>query len=212
MPNYRRAHGPGGTFFFTVVTWNRRPLFAEEKARALLRTAIETTRERRPFTIDAVCLLPDHLHAIWTLPDGDRDFSTRWAQIKGRFSHDWLAWVRSGDGGASPARQSGESTGRAGLAPPNKVQAAHAAGSAHVFSRPAKGEVKVWQKRFWEHQIRDDEDFRRHVEYIHYNPVKHGHATRPAEWPWSSFHRHVAEGKYDEAWGATEPTDLRGHE
>ncbi|MEW6489726.1 MAG: transposase [Thermodesulfobacteriota bacterium] len=78
MSNYRRADQVGGTYFFTVVTWNRRPLFAEEKARTLLRTAVETTRDRRPFTMDAVCLLPDHLHAIWTLPDGDRDFSTRW--------------------------------------------------------------------------------------------------------------------------------------
>jgi len=203
MPNYRRADHPGGTYFFTVVTWNRRPLFGEEKARALLRTAIETTRERRPFAVDAVCLLPDHLHTIWTLPDEDRDFSTRWAQIKGRFSRDWCAWMRSAGGGTSPALQEA-GTGRAGLAPPNHDRS--------DYSRPRRGEVKVWQPRFWEHQIRDDEDLRQHVEYIHYNPVKHGHVARPAEWPWSSFRRYVAEGKYDEAWGATEPTDLRGHE
>lgn len=68
----------------------------------------------------------------------------------------------------------------------------------------------MWQKRFWEHQIRDEEDLRRHVEYIHCDPVKHGHATRPAEWPWSLFRRYVAEGKYDDAWGETQTLDLRG--
>jgi REP element-mobilizing transposase RayT len=91
MSWYRRIRTPGGTYFFTVVTHDRRPIFAEESARRLLHVAMDEARKRRPFVIDANCLLPDHIHAIWTLPEGDSDYSTRWAQIKGRFSHDYLA-------------------------------------------------------------------------------------------------------------------------
>lgn len=71
-------------------------------------------------------------------------------------------------------------------------------------SRAAKGEREVWQRRYWEHLIRDDEDYARHVEYIHYNPVKHGLAESPKDWPWSSFHDYVGKGVYDVNWGAGE--------
>ena len=68
-------------------------------------------------------------------------------------------------------------------------------------SRLNKGEQGVWQRRFWEHQIRDEVDFTRHVEYIHYNPVKHGVVNSPNAWPYSSFHRYVKQGIYDSDWG-----------
>jgi len=128
--------------------------------------AFASVRAQRPFTIDAAVILPDHLHCIWTLPDGDTDFSGRWHAIKSRFSRS--------------------------LPKEERLSA----------RRIAKGERGIWQRRFWEHTIRDDEDFARHMDYIHYNPVKHGHARRVCDWPYSTFHRHVQHGVYAPDWGA----------
>jgi putative transposase len=171
MPGYIRADIPGGVFFFTVVTYRRRRLFDDASARSLLRMAFQEEILARPFAVDAIVLLPDHLHCIWTLPEGeegDGDFSTRWRRIKERFTRSYLA-----GGGA----ESLVSTGKA---------REHRRG--------------VWQSRFWEHAIRDEEDFRRHLEYIHYNPVKHGYVRCPHAWPWSSFSRWVKMGVYDDSW------------
>ncbi len=118
-----------------------------------------------PFAIDAIVVLPDHLHTLWRLPDGEQDFSTRWMVIKRQFS--------------------------AGL-PAGPVNA----------SKRSKREKGVWQRRFWEHCIRDEEDWRRHLDYIHYNPVKHGYVATPREWPYSSFRQAVAKGWYAEHWAA----------
>jgi putative transposase len=119
----------------------------------LLRSSFRDTRARHPFTIDAIVVLPDHLHAIWTLPEGDADYATRWRQIKSAFSR------------ALPHDE------------------------AISSSRLRKGERGVWQRRYWEHTLRDQDDFAAHVDYIHFNPVKHGHAPEPDEWPYSSIHR-----------------------
>ena len=67
--------------------------------------------------------------------------------------------------------------------------------------REKKGERGIWQRRFWEHAVRDEADFERHVDYIHFNPVKHGLVARVADWPYSSFHRHVMRGIYPLEWG-----------
>jgi putative transposase len=91
VPNYRRVYIPGGTYFFTLVTQARRPLFAEERWRECLRSAFESIRKSDPFTIEAIALLPDHLHTVWTLPDGDAEYSNRWKRIKERFTRDYLA-------------------------------------------------------------------------------------------------------------------------
>ena len=165
MPNYRRANFPGGYYFFTVVTYQRRKLFVTEFSRECLRKAITGTRIRRPFEIIAFCLLPQHLHCIWKLPEGDADFSTRWASIKGCFSREYL-------------RKS-----RLALAPPSN-------------SRKRKGEVAIWQRRYWEHQIRDENDLQRHFDYIHYNPVKHNLVKKVDDWPWSTYHRYLKQGFY----------------
>src|SRR5262249_7236823 len=82
MPNYRRNYVPGGTYFFTVVAHERRPLFDRDQTRALLREAFQVVRAKRPFVIVATVLLPDHLHCVWTLPEGDAQYSTRWRRIK----------------------------------------------------------------------------------------------------------------------------------
>jgi putative transposase len=129
-----------------------------------LRQATQRTRSKLPFEIDAFVVLPDHLHAIWTLPPGDPDFSTRWRLIKSGFAKAFPKQERL-----------------------SKV-------------RQERGERGIWQRRFWEHLIRDDEDYRRHVEYCYINPVKHGLVTRVRDWPYSSFHRDVRAGIFPEDW------------
>jgi len=83
---YRRARETGGTFFFTVVTHNRREFLSNPESVALLRSVFKNVMARHPFHIDALVIMPDHLHAIWTLPDGDTDYSIRWSLIKRGFT------------------------------------------------------------------------------------------------------------------------------
>jgi putative transposase len=168
MPDYRRAYEPGGTFFFTVVTERRAPLLCTETARSILRGIIAECQKARPFALEAIVLLPDHLHALWALPDGDSDYSTRWASIKARFTHEWLAT------GGQEQRRTG--------------------------SRVRSRRRGVLQRRFWEHLIRDEEDFARHLDYIHYNPVKHGQVACPHAWPYSSLDKWVGRGVYEASW------------
>jgi putative transposase len=163
MTNYRRSPISGGVFFFTVNLAERRLHLLTDHI-DLLRRAFRETQSRHPFTIEAIVVLPDHLHAIWSLPDGDADFATRWRLIKSSFSR-------------------GLSTGE-----PVSI------------SRKQKGERGIWQRRYWEHALRDEADLARHVDYIHYNPVKHGHVTRVRDWRHSSFHRMVRLGIYPEDW------------
>jgi len=146
---YRRADAAGATFFFTLVTEQRRPLFQDPAVVDLLLGAVEKVRSRQPFVLDAYVVLPDHLHTLWTLPDGDANFSTRWRLIKEAFTR---AYVKTYS------------------APPQSD------------SRRAKGEQGVWQRRFWEHTIRSERDLMLHVDYIHWNPVRHGVASEVDAW------------------------------
>jgi putative transposase len=172
MPNYRRARD-GRTYFFTAVTYNRRPFLCSEENRTILKQIIEEVRRSRPFEINAWVLLPDHLHCIWTLPEGDTDYSKRWGLIKAGFTKKAVV------GRALPANQN-----------PSRLQ---------------HREWFVWQRRFWEHRIRDEKDFEAHCNYIHYNPVKHGHVSAPSEWTYSTFHKFVKEGAYSMDWGSGAP-------
>jgi putative transposase len=173
MPNYRRFFRNGGTYFFTVVTHERRRFLTDEDARGCLHAAIDEQRKNRPFELMAIVLLPDHLHAIWTLPSGDSAYSTRWAKIKERFTRSFL--FLGGEEGTVSA------------------------------SRRSKRERAVWQRRFWEHTCQNDDDLKRHLDYLHWNPVKHGLVSRVRDWPWSSFHRFVELGEYDIDWGSVDP-------
>jgi REP-associated tyrosine transposase len=139
----------------------------------LLRRAFREVHQRHPFSIEAMVVLPDHLHAIWTLPEGDRDFSVRWRLIKAGFSR------------RLPA---GERVSR---------------------SRAAKAERGIWQRRYWEHTIRNGDDFSRHIDYIHFNPVKHGYVGRACDWPHSSFQRMVRLGVVPKNWGG-DVRDIEG--
>src|SRR3954453_9931148 len=171
MPTYRRAHVPGGTFFLTLVTENRAPLFRDDATRGLLRAAIADCRARRPFELDAGVLLLDHLHLLLTLPPNDADFSTRGAAIKAAFTRAYLA-----AGGAEQPRST---------------------------ARVRKRRRGVWQRWFWEHTLRDHDDRNSHLDYIHYNAVKHALAKCPHEWKHSSFERYVREGFYETDWQCT---------
>ncbi len=170
---YRRLYREGGTYFFTVVTENRRPILISNIDN--LRSAFRHVKKRHPFSIDAIVILPDHLHAIWKLPENDSDFSTRWMLIKKRFSSFLYDF------------------------PVSTIKK----------SRREKG---IWQRRFWEHLIRNDEDLKRHYDYIHYNPVKHGYVSKPADWQYSSFHSCVQKGLYPLHWGQIEPENIEGIE
>lgn len=163
---YRRAKTPGSSYFFTVVTHNRRPILCESENIDLLRDSFRKVIHQHPFTIDAIVILPNHLHCVWTLPPGDADFSNRWRLIKSRFSR------------------------RCQIQYQGNISA----------SRKSKNERAVWQRRFWEHLIRDDRDFINHVDYIHYNPIKHGLVVSVKDWQYSSFHRYVECGVYDLDW------------
>jgi putative transposase len=172
MSDYRRCRVPGGTYFFTVNLLNRRSTLLTDHI-DLLRCAFGAIRARHPFHIDAIVVLPEHLHAVCTLPPDDDDYATRLAEIKKHFSR------------GLPATE-------------NRSR-----------SRRRRGERGIWQRRFWEHSIRDDDDFTRHVNYVHYNPVKHGLCARPIDWPFSSLHTYIRRGLLPSDWGTqAAPPDL----
>ena len=167
MSDYRRAYTAGGCFFFTLVTHNRNPYFADDKNIGLLRKAFRHVKKNHPFEIDAIVVLPDHLHTIWRLPKDDSNYSLRWRLIKHYVS-------------------------------------------THIET-PAnhRKEKSIWQRRFWEHTIRNKNDWRNHIDYIHYNPVKHGYADHPRNWQYSSYIKALNKGWYDKSWGSAEPLNIK---
>ncbi|MGY4512679.1 putative transposase [Bradyrhizobium sp. USDA 3650] len=156
MVLYRRNFLPGGTYFFTVALFDRRSTILTENVDAL-RDAFRAARRERPFEVDAIVILPDHLHVVMSLPPHDADFAGRWRRIKGHFSSTLL---------------------HAGI----------------DVARHSNGELALWQRRYWEHTVRGEDDFARHVDYIHFNPVKHRYVQRVCDWPHSSFHPICAGG------------------
>ncbi|EIV5416736.1 REP-associated tyrosine transposase [Klebsiella aerogenes] len=153
MSNYRRSYIPGGCWFFTVNLQNRHSDLLTRRIDHL-RAAIACAKRKRPFQINSWVVLPEHMHCIWTLPEGDSDYSGRWREIKKSFTR-------------------------------------------------ALAQNQIWQPRFWEHAIRNDEDYRRHMDYVYINPVKHRLVGRVSDWPYSTFHRDVRQGLY--------PVDWAGH-
>ena len=163
MSRYRRANMDGGVFFFTVTLADRSSdLLVRQVAR--LRRAYQSVQLRYPFQTIAICIPPDHLHAIWSLPEGDSDFPLRWNLIKSNFSRAFPSSAR------------------------------------RTNSKASRREKGIWQRRYWEQAIRNEADLARHVDYIHFNPVKHGYATKVRDWPFSSFHRFVSEGILPADW------------
>lgn len=167
---YRRAWIEGGTYFFTVNLADRSSSLLVERIDTL-RAVTARVMQLHPFTINAIAVMPEHLHAIWTLPPNDAKYDVRWMLIKALFSKQ---------------------------IPPGEQRSA---------SRRDKGERGIWQRRYWEHLIRDERDYEKHVDYIHYNPVKHRHVGCAAEWPYSSIHRYIAEGMMPRDWGGQPDKD-----
>ncbi|MBR8835769.1 MAG: transposase [Stigonema ocellatum SAG 48.90 = DSM 106950] len=168
MPEYRRAYVPGGTFFLTLVTYQRNPLFSDPENIFCLRHAVATVRCEMPFDVTGAVILPDHIHFLWTLPVGDQAYSKRVGRLKVIFT---------------------QSLRGKGVLPQNVSN-----------SRRKHHESDVWQRRFWEHTIRDEADFEKHLNYIHYNPVKHSLVSCPHLWEYSSFHRWTQQGMYTNDW------------
>ncbi len=166
MPTYMRRKMNGATYFFTVVTHGRRPWFRSVAARRILGACFREARKSMPYEVDAVVLLPDHLHILMRPLDGV-DYSALWRLVKTRFTQRVKLRLPDDD----PARLGRRS-----------------------------GECSLWQRRFYEHTIRDEDDWGRHLDYIHFNPVKHGLVTTPSDWPWSSFHRYVRRGVLAANW------------
>lgn len=153
---YRRMFIPGGTYFFTVVTYQRQPVFENPQAVQLLKDAFLWTKEKHPYFVQALVILPDHLHSIWSLPEGDANYPLRWNLIKGYFSKNWKKSLNT------PVPE----------------------------SRKNKREREIWQRRYWEHFITDEKDFEKHINYVHFNPVKHGYVENAMDWEYSTIQRY----------------------
>ncbi|WP_370205467.1 REP-associated tyrosine transposase [Pararhodobacter marinus] len=151
MSSYRRLRLPGATIFFSVHLARRGDTLLTDQVDRL-RLAVARTRHERGFTIDAMVVLPDHLHCVWTLPEADCDYATRWRLIKARFSTGLPAGPRR---------------------------------ASHV----KRGEKGLWQRRYWEHHVRDDDEYAALLAYCRDDPVKHGLVARPEDWPFASVHR-----------------------
>lgn len=160
MSNYIRPNRPGAQLFFTVRLANRNDdLLIREIER--LRHATRITRARYPFEINEIAVLPSVIHTIWTMPEGDADFSARWRMLKSHFSR----------GLPTPAHRN------------------------PVTER--RGEKGIWQRRFWEHHLRDADDFEAHRQMILKAPVQAGLVRRPQDWAYSSIHRAIRRGDYN---------------
>lgn len=170
MVNYRRDYTQGATYFFTLVLQNRHSTYLTTYIDELGK-AFRDIRAKAYFTTEAIIVLPDHLHTIWTLPEDNSDYSLRWRLIKTRFTQALIN---------------------------KKIP----------LIKNKRGDSNLWQKRFWEHRIRDEEDFQKHVDYIHYNPVKHGYSLMAKDWPYSSIHRFINLGIIPTDWSMEQQSTL----
>lgn len=204
MSSYLRPRRGGASVFFTVnLAECGSRLLTEEVLR--LRAAVRRVREERPFHIDAWVVLPDHIHAVWTLPPGDPDFSTRWGAIKARFTQGLNAAARGTDGGPDGGLDAGP------LRLPTELPVVRSGRYAGLKPglRAGKRECAIWQRRFWEHHVRDLDEYARLVRYCWGNPVKHGLVERAVDWPYSSIHRDVRLGMVEPEWTGTQVPGAR---
>jgi putative transposase len=184
MSKYIRPKRAGAALFFTVALADRGAQTLVEHV-AVLREAVRVTKAERPFRIEAWVVLPDHMHCVWTLPEDDAEYSVRMAAIKARFTRALTGNDRKV--GFHPTM----------IAPEGQVDIADGGVKPHptVNGRPrtrskmVKQDGRVWQRRFWEHHIRDETAFAACVRYCWINPVKHGLAEHSKDWPYSSWHR-----------------------
>lgn len=169
MSNYKRLNTKGGTYFFTLVSFRRRQILCDKSMLQAMRDAVKQVRENYPFEIIAWVTLPDHIHAIWTLPNDDCDYGKRWGLIKRDVSAQCAEYE----------------------APLEMLS----------LSNIKRNEKGIWQRRFWAHEIKSDIDFEKHMDYIHFNAVKHGLVENVMDWRYSTFHKYCAAGLYSSDWG-----------
>ena len=200
MSRYRRNYVEGGCYFFTVVMYKRQKLLNGE-AVDILREGFRELMKQKPFKIDAIVIMPDHLHCIWQLPPGDDNYSDRWKKIKTYFTKQYKRRMAP-----LPTKPTDEQVGWVERSATHRLSCT---GPKPTESMKKKGEIGLWQRRFWEHTIRDEKDYKNHFDYIHYNPVKHRLAKAPKDWQYSSFYRYVREGIYKLDWGAQH--DITSH-
>ncbi len=167
MSNYRRNKQSGATYFFTLCLQDRKSRILVDYIDAL-RLAYRKTHHKKPFITEAMVILPDHIHILWTMPMNDDDYANRIRLFKSHFTRQLPATIKQTD---------------------NKNRQAHK-------------QTGIWQLRYWEHTIRDERDFTNHINYIHYNPVKHGYVKDVVDWKYSTFHRYVKSGLYEQDWGS----------
>ena len=170
--DYRRAWHAGGVYFFTINLLERQNNNLLTKHISALKIAINKVIKAHLFIIHAWVVLPEHMHCVIELPEGDGDFATRIRLIKANFSK------------AIPK------------------------GEHLSLVRKSRGERGIWQRRFWEHLIRDEADYQAHIDYVHINPVKHGLVKQVKDWPHSTFHHLLQQGIYPENWGGRAESDL----
>jgi putative transposase len=169
MSDYRRWYQPGGNYFLTLVTHQRKKLLVGDPIVNLLRESVQSVATDLPFEAVAGVVLPDHIHVIWRLPSGDTNYSKRIGLLKVRFTR--------------RVREMG-----------------HQGRIAALLNE--RGEATVWQRRFWEHTIHEEGEFEACMDYIHFNPVRHGYVRTPGEWPHSTFSKWVNRGVYPANWAA----------
>jgi putative transposase len=173
MVQYRRNYQAGVLYFFTVTLKNRNATLLTDYIDQL-KKSLQRAQKERFYETKAIVILPDHIHAIWKMPEADQNYSLHWRKIKSYFTHAL------------------------------SVQGV-------PIAKNKRGEFNLWQTRFWEHTITNENDLENHINYIHYNPVKHGLVKRVRDWPYSSFHRYVKNGILDIDWGSTHKSNDRDY-
>ena len=161
MSNYTRVIAQNHPYFITITTEKRRPILIDNIT--ILRQAFANSKQYFDYQIDAICILPDHLHMI-ICPNNESDYPNIIKSIKTYFSkYSDLTYKRS-------------------------------------QSQSKKKELGIWQRRYYEHTIRNETELERYRNYIHYNPVKHHLVSSAKEWEYSSFSKFVKNGFYDKDW------------
>lgn len=178
--NYKRLFIKGGCVFLTVVTYNRKPILV--KNIDLLRKAFKNTKKNYDFEIFAMVVLPEHFHVLLN-PKDIKEYPKIISSVKHYFSRN-LDDV----GQVCPTYKNTNNNNNQNIYP------------CPIYDR----NKLVWQRRYWEHTIRDEEDLFKHLDYIHYNPVKHGLEKNVKDWEFSSFEKFVRMNNYDINWGSSE--------
>ena len=166
MANYRRLHIDKYSYFLTIVTYQRNPILIDNIE--LLRDSFRYSKSKYQYTINAIVILPEHLHIIIT-PNIAQEYSLIIKDTKSYFSKHCEEKYYS-----------------------------------HLYqsvSRIKQGYKPIWQKRFYEHTIRDERDYKIRLDYIHFNPIKHKLVDRVKDWKYSSFDKFVKNGVYNIKWG-----------